>query len=280
MSRRSTLHQDEIRDQFHELGSLLDEPLTVYLIGGGALTLREMKDATKDIDLIVRDEAELERLRDVLEAAGYALPDDLANEYDQLEAAFILEKGPRRFDVFHRAVAGVLRLSEGMEERSERLFVVGPLEVRTVSLNDIFLFKSVANRDDDVDDMITLIQAGIDEEVITDEVTTQLSLIESDEFISSMRGKFERLEDRGYSLTIQDEIERLNSQVQAGHEVEQCIRDLRATEYHDDRLYEGIPKHRVRTLVGDETAKRGIKWLEQLNKLEYASDDTLVLCPE
>lgn len=280
MSRRSTLYQDEIRDQFHELASLLDEPLTVYLIGGGALTLREMKDATKDIDLIVRNEAELERLYDVLEEAGYALPDDLADEYDQLEAAFILEKGPRRFDVFHRVVAGVLRLSEGMEERSERLFVEGPLEVRMVSLNDIFLFKSVANRDDDVDDMITLIQAGIDEEVITEEVTTQLSLIESDEFISSMRGKFERLEDRGYSLTIQDEIDRFDSHVRAGNEVEQCIRDLRATEYHNDRLYEGIPKYRVRTVVGDETARRGIEWLEKLNKLEYASDGTLVLCPE
>lgn len=62
MSREPTFRSSAIRQQFSELASLIDDELTVYLIGGGALTLEELKNATKDIDLIVRRESELRQL--------------------------------------------------------------------------------------------------------------------------------------------------------------------------------------------------------------------------
>lgn len=157
MSRDPTLGRNAIRRQFVELGELIDEPMTVYLIGGGALTLQDLKNATKDVDLIVDDRTVLERLRSALLATGYKPTEDIEEEYEELGAAFILEKKTRRFDVFDRQVAGVLLLSDAMRDRSQHLFDEELLTVRMVSLEDIFLFKSVANRDDDVDDMIVQI---------------------------------------------------------------------------------------------------------------------------
>ncbi|ELZ88268.1 DUF6036 family nucleotidyltransferase [Haloferax sulfurifontis] len=276
MTRESTLEYTAIREQFHELANLINEPITVYLIGGGALTLQELKNATKDIDLIVREEYELKQLWAALTTAGYEPPEDLEQEYDELDAAFILENGKRRFDVFHRQVAGVLMLSDDMEARSQHLFEDGPLTVRMVSLDDIFLFKSVANRDDDVDDMVVLAQAGIDEELIVQEVHTQLSLIGRDEFVGAMKHKLARLKEQGYSFDIQDEIERLHSRTVDGERVAQCIRLLSETEYDDD-LYEGVPERTVESRVGEETATSGIKWLQQIGLVRYGEDGSLVL---
>ncbi|MCO8266027.1 hypothetical protein NKF06_05370 [Haloferax sp. AB510] len=56
MTRESTLEYTAIRDQFHKLANLINEPITVFLIGSGALTLQELKNATKDIDFIVRED--------------------------------------------------------------------------------------------------------------------------------------------------------------------------------------------------------------------------------
>jgi len=121
MRREPTFESTAIRRQFSELANLINDDLTVYLIGGGALTLEELKNATKDIDLIVRRESELKQLWSVLTSAGYEPQEDLAEEYDELEAAFILEKDRRRFDVFHEQVAGVIYLSDSMISQSAPL---------------------------------------------------------------------------------------------------------------------------------------------------------------
>mgnify|MGYP006926896983 CR=1 FL=1 len=57
MSREPSFESSAIRRQFSELAALINDELTVYLIGGGALTLDDLKNATKDIDLIVRKES-------------------------------------------------------------------------------------------------------------------------------------------------------------------------------------------------------------------------------
>lgn len=276
MTRESKLDDYGIRKQFSELASILDEQVTVFLIGGGALTLEELKPATKDIDLIVRETAELDRLYAALESEGYEVPAEIDQEYEELEAAFILQNGKRRFDVFDEQVAGVLKLSPGMIDRSEHLFDEGPLSVQRVSLEDIFLFKAVANRDDDVDDMVTLAQANVDDEIILDEIETQLSILADDGFVRSMKYKMERLEDEGFDLDIQGDIEELHDQSSSGDDVQQCIRTLSETEYTDD-LYEGVPEWRIEQELGERVAERGIEWLQRIDEIERNGDDSLAL---
>jgi predicted nucleotidyltransferase len=276
VSREPTFGSSGIRRQFSELAGLIENELTVYLIGGGALTLEDLKNATKDIDLIVRNESELRQLWNVLRSAGYVPQDDLAEAYDELETAFILEKNRRRFDVFHEQVAGVIYLSDSMISRSQHLFDENGLSVRMVSLNDIFLFKAVANRQDDIDDMIRIAQAGIDDDVIVEEIMTQLDLLGRDEFIGAMKQKLDRLEDEGFVFDIHREVNELYGRVQDGTAVKDAIISLREQEYNDD-LYIGVPEPAIRRRVGEATASSGIEWLQRLGTVERASDDSLLL---
>lgn len=262
MTRESTFGASSIRRQFSELAGLLDEDLTVYLVGGGALTLADLKNATKDVDLVVRTESEIRQLWNLLRAAGYEPPAHLSTEYHDLRAVFILEKGQRRFDVFCERVAGELYLSDPMASRSQQIYDEAPLTVRAVSLDDIFLFKAVANREDDIDDMIRIAQRGIDEDRILGEIETQLERIGRDEFIGAMKHKLDRLEKRGYVFGIHAEIDALYSQSRDGKAVRDAITDLLEFEHADD-LYEGVPRSSVERLAGTERTESGIAWLEK-----------------
>lgn len=276
MSREPTFRSSAIRRQFSELASLINNDLTVYLIGGGALTLEGLKNATKDVDLIVREKTELKQLWSVLRSADYEPPEDLAAEYDELDTAFILEKDGQRFDVFHEQVAGVIYLSDSMVSRSRHLFDEEGLSVRTVSLNDIFLFKAVANREDDVDDMIRVAQGGVDEDAIVDEIMTQLELLGSDDFIGSMKHKLDRLEDRGFVFDVHREVQTLYERIQNGRKVRNAIRSLQEHE-HDDDLYIGVPESAIERRIGKKATSSGIEWLERIGDLERASDGSIVL---
>jgi len=276
MTREPSFGSSAIRRQFSELASLINNDLTVYLIGGGALTLEELKNGTKDIDLIVREQFELKQLWHVLRSAGYEPQEELVAEYDELEAAFILEKEGRRFDVFHKQVAGVISLSESMIARSRHLFEEDGLSVEMVSLNDIFLFKAVANRDDDVDDMITIAEGGINEGVIIEEIMTQLELLGSDDFLGSMKQKLDRLEEQGLDFDIHREVQTLYERAENGYTVRNAVISLREHEYDDD-LYSGVPESAIERRVGKEVASSGIEWLDSLGQVERAADGSVVL---
>ncbi|OYR63702.1 hypothetical protein DJ83_01960 [Halorubrum ezzemoulense] len=276
MSREPTFESSAIRRQFSELANLIDDDLTVYLIGGGALTLEGLKNATKDIDLIVREESELRQLWNVLTSAGYKPKEDLGEEYDELGAAFILEKDHRRFDVFHEQVAGVISLSDSMVSRSRHLFEEDGLSVRMVSLNDIFLFKAVANREDDVEDMVRIAQAGIEDDVVVEEIMSQLDLLGSDDFIGAMKQKLERLEDRGFVFDIHVEVNELYDRSQDGSKVRNAIVSLREHEYDDD-LYTGVPESALERQLGEKTTTSGVEWLLRISDLHRESDGSLVL---
>lgn len=230
----------------------------------------------KSVDLIVLKKSELKQLWSVLRSAGYEPQEELAEEYDELEAAFILEKNHRRFDVFHEQVAGVLYLSEPMISRSRHLFTEDGLSVRMVSLNDIFLFKSVANREDDVDDMIRIAEGGIDDDVIVEEDMIQLELLGSDDFLSTMKKKLDRLEDQGFEFDIHREVQTLYSRMKDGAKVKNAIVTLREHEYDDD-LYEGVPESVIKRRVGEDVATSGIEWLERIDAVQKATDGSVTL---
>jgi hypothetical protein len=209
-------------------------------------------------------------------AADYRFPDDLREEYEELETAFILQKGTRRFDVFPRQVAGELMLTDTMKERSQHLFEAGPLTVRMVSVNDIFLFKSVANRADDVDDMVTLAQAGIDEVEIMAEARRQIGDVAQDAFVRSMKQKLDRLADDGYAFDIHDEVDALYGKLEAAERVEQRLWSLYDTEYQDD-LYTGVPRERLdKELATEVDIDDALEWLQRVERLKIADDESLV----
>ena len=164
-----------LRRGLEALGDHLETPVDVYLLGGGNLILRGVKDSTKDIDLVVADGQTFVTLAESLQELGYEERSDLEAAYNQLNPSIVLEKdGFPRWDIFVEAVAGQLQLTPAMIERCDQLFEYGTLHVHLLSLTDIFVFKSITEREGDLEDVALIArQADLDWESLFEEITAQ-----------------------------------------------------------------------------------------------------------
>ena len=182
---RARFDSSYIRSELECIGQQLHEPLTVFLIGGGSMAFRGLKDTTKDIDLIVASGADLGQLQAVLLELGYDIVREPDEEYEELGAQRILENDDGcRIDVFNQQVIDKLMLSEGIRQRSDRHLDPGNLTVALVSPEDIFLFKAVAGRVDDIEDMFSLMQTGLNFDVVDAELAAQIELLEQELFVT------------------------------------------------------------------------------------------------
>lgn len=204
-----------IRSELERIGEALASPVDVFLIGGGAMAFRELKDTTKDIDLVTKSSAEFEQFQETVRALGYENVQSPAQAYAELGAQAILENEDGcRIDLFNEQVVDKLRLSEGMRTRAEQYFTSGQLTVRLVSQEDIFLFKAVAGRTDDIDDMFALAQTGLDFETVTMELRCQTKLLGQELFVTYVNEALTELAERHNLRTPLDEpVTEITSQV-------------------------------------------------------------------
>lgn len=216
-----------IESELERVGTQLDAPLTVYLIGGGSMAFRDLKDTTKDIDLVVADGDALRQLQAVLLECGYEVVEDPGAEYDDLGAQRIFENDDGcRIDVFNRQVVDKLVLSEAMRQRSTIHLKAGQLSVELVSAEDVFLFKAVAGRTDDVDDMFALVQTDLDFEVIEKELERQVDLLGQELFVSYVNEALLELDDRHNVTTpLAEPVSEITERVYREIEVLQAIDD-------------------------------------------------------
>lgn len=56
MTSRPRFDAEYIRSEFERIGTRIQTDVDAYLIGGGAMSLRNLKDTTKDIDLVVAND--------------------------------------------------------------------------------------------------------------------------------------------------------------------------------------------------------------------------------
>ena len=198
---RNRFDSEYIQAELERIGRGVETPLQGFLIGGGAMAFRELKDATKDIDLVVTTGDTLGRLQTSLQEGGYEIVKRPGDEYDALGAQRILENEDGcRIDIFNQQVVDKLVLSHGMRERSESLLNVGGLSVSLVSTEDIFLFKAVAGRTDDIEDLFVLYQTALDFNVIEAELRHQIELLGQDLFVTFVNEALVELEER-YNIT-------------------------------------------------------------------------------
>lgn len=189
--------EDSLRRGLEELGDHLEATADVYLLGGGNLILRGLKDSTKDVDLVVEDGQTFFALAEPLQELGYEKRGDLENAYDQLDPSIVLEKeGFPRWDIFVETVAGQLQLTDAMIERCDRTIEYGNLRVHLLSLTDIFVFKSITEREGDLEDVALITrQADLDWGGIFEEIKTQEDI--TGRFFSfAVLETFDVLEDR------------------------------------------------------------------------------------
>ena len=170
--------EDSLQRGLDELGDHLETTVDAYLLGGGNLILRGLKDSTKDVDLVVKDGQTFVAIAESLQDLGYEERGDLEAAYNQLDPSIVLEKeGSPRWDIFVETVAGQLQLTEAMIERCDQSFEYGNLHVHLLSLTDIFVFKSITEREGDLEDVALIAQqADLGWEGIFEEIKTQEDL--------------------------------------------------------------------------------------------------------
>jgi len=224
---RPTFGREYIENESQRIAEGLSEPLTVYLIGGGAMSLRDLKGATKDIDLVVADGDAYGQLWAVLMDLGYAEVQSLDAAYRALGATSCVENEDGcRLDIFNQQVANKLVLTEEMRDRSELFLAINRLTVRLVSNEDIFLFKLIAGRDDDIEDMNMLVQAGLNYDVVRIELEAQIERLGDDQFATFTNEALAELEEQyGVTTPIEDRIQELTNRYYRGLEVLQALDD-------------------------------------------------------
>jgi len=194
MTPRPQFDIEYIQSELEDIGTALQTEVTVFLIGGGAMSFRGLKDTTKDIDLVATTETVFNRLLAGLTDQGYEEVSDLDETYQQLGARLCVENPDGcRIDVFNRQVANKLIFSDTMRQRSEEYLTSNEFTVRLTALEDIFLFKTVAKRPDDIDDMNTLVQTILDFDAIEVEIATQVELLGGKQFTTHVRESLDEL---------------------------------------------------------------------------------------
>lgn len=164
-----------IDGELEKIGSRLKKPTGIFLIGGCAMSFRKLKEATKDIDIVFRGNADYETFCDALFGAQYRVPFPIKSEHEKLEASAMYEnKDNFHLDLFVKRVCGKMALSESMIHRTEFYKKYGNLSVFLVAKEDIFLFKGLASegRKRDLSDM-RIIYPNLDWSMMLEELRSQ-----------------------------------------------------------------------------------------------------------
>jgi len=163
-----------IKKFLEEINEKLEDKLSIYLIGGGAMCLKNLKDATFDIDIIVLTKEDFKLLNKALLQGGYKVVDqELFKEAVYKNAIIVFQRGPSKIDVFIKNIVGMLDFSESMVKRAELNEKKNNLSVYLASNTDILLLKSLSDRQKDFPDIERLVREGVDWQIIINECDLQ-----------------------------------------------------------------------------------------------------------
>lgn len=134
-----------------------------------------LKEATKDCDVILENAKETNILVNALKNIGYydLGDEEISNAYKKMEAYNLENSDGFRWDIFDRLVCNKLALSSEMKSRGTEFFKKSFLRVRLLSKEDIFLLKSVTEREADLVDMRLLVESGLNWQTIKQECHNQ-----------------------------------------------------------------------------------------------------------
>jgi hypothetical protein len=174
MTKRILSSKDDLERALNEMGEALGDEVKAYLIGGCAMILYNAKVATKDIDLVLLFAEDAESVVSALSKTGFKVVVPKDHVYCRLGTAIMMEdKRGMRIDIFVETVCRKIKVTSGMVVRSRLHSRYGKLDINLVSPEDIFLFKSVTEREGDLDDMARLAERGLDWRTILEECVAQ-----------------------------------------------------------------------------------------------------------
>jgi hypothetical protein len=172
MKRKRFQHSD-IEELFIEIDQALTSNVVVFLIGGGAMSIRGEKDATKDIDLVIPDKSHLTEFKKAIRSIGFRENNITDDTYENFGAMIFIDDRGHWLDIFHERICRSFLLHKEVMKRAELFKKYSRLEVRIMSREDIFISKSITEREGDLEDMYTLYGTGLNEEIIRNELEYQ-----------------------------------------------------------------------------------------------------------
>jgi len=173
---RRSFSKEYVLKELDRLASRITVPIRLTIIGGLGLINFGLKEATKDIDVVVQSSGELHALTGALETLGYGSLSlsMISRPYKKMEASRILENSEGfRWDIFLNQVCSALILSNGMKSRATPFYRKGLLQANLASKEDLFLFKGITEREADLDDMRLLAESGLNWRIVEEECQHQ-----------------------------------------------------------------------------------------------------------
>ena len=193
---------------FKELDKVMSEKVRVYAIGGAVLLKQGLKPATKDIDIIVETKKEFITFQKALEKLDFK-PQIPGQEYKHMNLSQIFQRESFRIDIFHKEVCGRFSLSDDMIKRAKKVIGLNSLDVFFCSNEDIFLFKTMTEREGDLEDCMKLVEPGIKWGIILQELQNQINQSKQDVWITWVGERFDLLEEKGLIIPIMNKLNKL-----------------------------------------------------------------------
>ena len=154
----------KVHELFEKLGAKLEREVAAYCFGGTNLLLAELKEATKDVDIVVEDRESFKALHLALLELGYHTlgKREVSKEEQRLEASGIyVHEALPRVDLFTRRICKAFELTDTMR-RGAKAMRFGKLRANFLSLEAVFLLKSITDREGDILDMEAIARHGAD----------------------------------------------------------------------------------------------------------------------
>jgi hypothetical protein len=123
--QKASFNREYILNELDKLALKVSKPVNLFTIGGLCLIHYGLKEATKDIDVVLKSSFEFDELIRALKEIGYYEPGfiEISRPYKKMAANIILEnKDGFRWDIFLQTVCRALSFSDEMESRSNLLF--------------------------------------------------------------------------------------------------------------------------------------------------------------
>lgn len=162
----------ELEQWLETISQHISRPVSVYLIGGCAMSFRNLKDRTKDIDIITLSMADFKIVDKAIKDSDYKRDVKLEDDF-YLTATAVFMKDDSRIDVFVKQVCKMLSFSQTMQQRATLHKRYGNLSVYLASNEDIFLFKSMTSRSGDLLDCNVLFDKNLNWKIVYAEIKEQ-----------------------------------------------------------------------------------------------------------
>ena len=137
-------------ENFLQLIADLDEEIELFAIGGTAMILKNIKEATKDIDFLTT--APYEKIKRLFILAGL-------KEKDPSKLCNIWYLGKIRIDIFHNEFIMGFTLPDDWKEASIFLKNIGKLKLYILNWYDLIITKIARSEGRDIEDILDNIKA-------------------------------------------------------------------------------------------------------------------------